>query len=158
MLFLSFSSSAIYSIFCKVTGTGGTVSISSTSSVKKGNKHLIVRFDSNIEPELKWKFYPKQKSVEIMTGENNLVFYETLNESDKSTIGTAVYNVTPQKAGKYFNKIECFCFREQLLSPHERILMPVSFFIDTGFDTDPEMKDIKEITLSYTFFKIREIK
>ncbi len=157
MMFLSFASSSIYSVFCKATGAGGTVSISDTASMAKGTKQLVVRFDSNVEPGLKWYFYPKQGSVKIITGENNLVFYETINNSDKSTIGTAVYNVTPQKAGKYFNKIECFCFKEQLIKSGERILMPVSFFIDADFDKDPDMDDVKEITLSYSFFKIREV-
>ncbi|MDX1917300.1 MAG: cytochrome c oxidase assembly protein [Rickettsiaceae bacterium] len=157
MLFLSFASSAIYNIFCKVTGTGGVVSVAPTSSSVKGFRNIIVRFDSNIEKDLEWKFYPKQDTVQITTGENNLVFYEAINASDKNTIGTAVYNVTPQKAGKYFNKIECFCFKEQLLKAKQRILMPVSFYIDASFDSDPEMRDVKEITLSYTFFKIKEI-
>ncbi|MDX1924245.1 MAG: cytochrome c oxidase assembly protein [Rickettsiaceae bacterium] len=158
MIFLSFASSPIYNVFCKTTGTGGTVSVSDRGSNKKGTKILVVRFDGNTEPGLRWNFYPKQKEVRIITGENNLVFYEAINLDEVPIVGTAVYNVTPQKAGKYFNKIECFCFQEQLLEPQKLVLMPVSFFIDAEFDNDPDMSDVNTITLSYSFFKIREIK
>ncbi len=156
MVFLSFASVPIYNIFCKVTGIGGTVR-ESTGSTKKGKRHIIIRFDANVEPSLKWKFYSKQKEVEIVTGENNLVFYEAENHDKKSIIGTAIYNITPFKAGKYFNKIHCFCFEEQMLEAGKKVIFPVSFFIDADFDKDPDMKDVSTITLSYSFFKVAEL-
>ena len=157
MLFLTFASVPIYNIFCKVTGIGGTVKEAQTGSTKKGQRKINVRFDSNVEPILKWKFYPKQREVNITTGDNNLVFYEAINVDNKNIVGTAVYNVTPMKAGKYFNKIHCFCFEEQMLEAGKKVLMPVSFFIDADFDNDPEMADVHTITLSYSFFKIRDL-
>ena len=157
MLFLTFASVPIYNIFCKVTGIGGTVKESQTGSYKKGSRQIIVKFDANVEPKLKWEFYPKQNEVRITTGENNLVFYEAKNQDNHNIVGTAVYNVTPQKAGKYFNKIHCFCFEEQMLESGRLVLMPVSFFIDPEFDNDPEMSDVDTIILSYSFFKIRDL-
>jgi cytochrome c oxidase assembly protein subunit 11 len=157
MIFLSFASVPIYNVFCKATGLAGTVRQADTASITKGTKRIKIRFDANVEPSLKWKFYPKQKEVEINTGDNNLVFYEAENYDKKNIVGTAIYNVAPLKAGKYFNKIQCFCFEEQMLEKGKKVLMPVSFFIDHNFDTDPEMSDVDTITLSYSFFKIREL-
>ena len=157
MLFLSFASVPIYNVFCKVTGIGGTVKESVTGSTKRGKRVINVRFDSNVEPALKWQFFPKQKEVTITTGENNLVFYQAKNLDKHDIVGTAIYNVTPFKAGKYFNKIHCFCFEEQMLESGKEVLMPVSFFISSDFDNDPDMQDVDTITLSYSFFKIRDI-
>lgn len=157
MVFLTFASVPIYNIFCKVTGIGGTTREAATGSIVKGTRNLTVRFDANVEKDLKWHFYPKQKEVNIRTGDNNLVFYESENYDTKNIVGTAIYNVTPLKAGKYFNKIHCFCFEEQMLEKGKKVLMPVSFFIDAEFDKDPDMDDVKTITLSYSFFKIREL-
>lgn len=157
MIFLTFASVPIYNIFCKVTGIGGTTKESSTGSFVKGKREITVRFDSNVEKGLHWDFYPKQKEVHITTGDNNLVFYEARNNDKKNIVGTAIYNVTPLKAGKYFNKIHCFCFEEQMLESKKKVLMPVSFFIDADFDKDPDMIDVNTITLSYSFFKIREL-
>lgn len=139
-----------------MTGLAGTVKEAQTGSAIRGNKQITVRFDANVEPSLKWKFYPKQKEIQVLTGENNLVFYEAENFDKNNIVGTAIYNVTPLKAGKYFNKIQCFCFEEQMLEKGKKILMPVSFFIDHNFDDDPEMSDVDTITLSYSFFKIRD--
>ena len=157
MLFLSFASVPIYNVFCKVTGLGGTVKLSETGSVTRGRKNIMIRFDSNVEPALKWSFLPKQREVSVTTGENNLIFYHAKNLDHKNIIGTAIYNVTPLKTGKYFNKIHCFCFEEQMLEAGKEMLMPVSFFISKEFDDDPEMNDVDTITLSYSFFKIREV-
>jgi len=154
---LTFAAVPIYNIFCKVTGYGGTVRQVQTGSIKKGTRKLTIRFDANIAPDLPWSFKPKQPQVSITTGENNLIFYTSKNLSSKNIIGTAVYNVTPMKAGIYFNKIHCFCFEEQMLPPGEEVLMPVAFFIDPEFDNDPEMSDVDTITLSYSFFKVREL-
>lgn len=157
MLILSFAAVPIYNIFCKVTGFGGTVQENVTGSLIKGHRTITVRFDANVDKNLPWDFKPKQKQVTITSGENNLIFYQAKNNSNNNIIGTAVYNVTPNKAGVYFNKIHCFCFEEQLLKAGQDVLMPVSFFIDAKFDSDPNMSDVDTITLSYSFFKVREL-
>ncbi len=155
MSLLTYASVPLYAIFCKVTGYGGTTQISKNKTETIGRRKLKVRFDANVDPNLPWEFKPEQPEVNIITGENNLAFYFARNKSNKSIIGTAVYNITPHKAGKYFNKIQCFCFSEQLLAANQQMHMPVSFFIDPAFDKDKEMEDINTITLSYTFYEIK---
>ncbi|MFN7039023.1 MAG: cytochrome c oxidase assembly protein [Alphaproteobacteria bacterium] len=157
MCLLAYASVPLYSIFCKVTGYGGTprTAIGAIAPTIKGN-YITVRFDSNIEPSLNWKFSPLQKEVKIKTGDTALVFYNAENLSEESTTGTAVYNVTPSQAGLYFNKIECFCFEEQTLLPKQKVDMPVSFFIDPKIEEDLELRGIDTITLSYSFFKIKK--
>ena len=158
MILLSFASVPIYNLFCKATGFGGTTQRAKAyNKVQKGVRKLRIEFDANVDPALPWRFVPKNKSVEITTGENNLVFYEAENLSDHDIIGTAVYNVTPLKAGKYFVKVHCFCFEEQLLKAGQKQIMPVSFFIDPEFDQDEEMVGVHNITLSYSFFKTRDV-
>lgn len=159
MILLSFASVPIYNLFCKVTGYGGTISRQNVNiySPVKGTRKLIIEFDANVDKKLPWRFKPKQRNIQITPGQNILVFYEAENISENDIIGTSVYNITPNKAGKYFVKIHCFCFEEQLLKAHEKILMPVTFFIDKNIENDPEMQDIKLITLSYSFFKVRNI-
>ncbi|AJQ51678.1 MAG: cytochrome c oxidase assembly protein [Rickettsia conorii subsp. raoultii] len=159
MVLLSFASVPIYNLFCKVTGYGGTTAKGTVSvySKVKGTKPIIIEFDANVDKDLPWRFIPRQQRVQIVPGQNTLVFYETENLSDNDIIGTSVYNVTPNKAGKYFVKIHCFCFEEQLLKAGEKVLMPVTFYIDKDFELDPEMQDIKVLTLSYSFFKVREM-
>jgi cytochrome c oxidase assembly protein subunit 11 len=159
MIFLSFASVPIYSLFCKATGFGGTTQrgINPYSLQQKGTRKLTIEFDANVETDLPWRFIPKQRQISTIVGHNTLIFYESENISEEDIIGTAIYNVTPNKAGKYFVKIHCFCFEEQLLKAREKSLMPVSFFIDPAFEKDPEMQDVNVITLSYSFFKIRTI-
>jgi cytochrome c oxidase assembly protein subunit 11 len=155
MVMLAYASVPLYNLFCKVTGYGGTTQVTKSGAETKGNRKLKIKFDANVEPNLPWIFKPEQSEVSISTGENTLVFYFAHNKSTTPIIGTAVYNVTPHKAGKYFNKIQCFCFSEQLLTPNQQVHMPVSFFIDPNFDNDLEMKDVNAITLSYTFYKVK---
>lgn len=155
MLLLSFAAVPIYNLFCKATGFGGATQRVYASSKVKGHKVITVLFDSNVAPDLKWEFIPKSHSVEIVPGDNVMVFYYSKNLSNQDIIGTAVYNVTPQKAGKYFNKIHCFCFEEQMLRAGAAVNMPVTFYIDPEIETDPDTKDVDEITLSYSFFKVR---
>jgi cytochrome c oxidase assembly protein subunit 11 len=158
MLLLSFASVPIYNLFCKATGFGGTIARDKAfTKVIKGHRKIKIEFDANVEKKLPWKFVPKQRGANIITGEVALIFYESQNVSDKDIIGTAVYNITPMKAGKYFVKIHCFCFEEQLLKAGQKTLMPVSFFIDAEFDEDPEMEDVHTITLSYSFYKVRDV-
>jgi cytochrome c oxidase assembly protein subunit 11 len=153
MILLAFASVPIYSLFCKMTGYGGTTQQAQKISYKKGSRKIKIKFDANTSPELHWAFSPNQKEVTVTTGENTLVFYNATNLSTTPLIGTAIYNVTPYKAGIYFFKIQCFCFNEQLLKAGEHAMFPVSFFLDSDLDNDPELKDLTEITLSYTFFK-----
>ncbi|NRB11555.1 MAG: cytochrome c oxidase assembly protein [Rickettsiaceae bacterium] len=156
MLLLSFAAVPIYNLFCKATGFAGTTSRNNNpGKITKGTRKIKIEFDANVDKNLPWHFIPKHRSVELITGENALVFYEAQNLSDIDIIGTAIYNVTPQKAGKYFVKVHCFCFEEQLLKAGQKMLMPVSFYIDPDIENNPEMEDVYNITLSYSFFKIR---
>lgn len=158
MLLLSFASIPIYNLFCKATGFGGTTKRAEKfSEIKKGNRLIKVEFDANVDRNLPWKFVPKHRYVEVTTGEINLIFYEATNLGKVDIIGTAIYNVTPLKAGKYFVKIQCFCFEEQILKSGEKMLMPVSFYIDQALDEDRNMDDVDSITLSYSFFKVNNI-
>lgn len=156
MIMLTLASVPLYNLFCKVTGYGGTTQYAPVASQRIGTKMLKIRFDANVDKKLPWQFKTEQEEVEIRVGENNLIFYSAENYTDKPVIGTAVYNVTPHKAGRYFNKIQCFCFTEQLLKPKQKMIMPVSFFIDAEIENDPELQDIDTITLSYTFYKSGE--
>lgn len=152
MVGMSYAAVPLYQIFCQVTGYGGTTQRAESAPTQILDKIIEVRFDANTARGLPWKFRPAQKTIEIKIGESALVHYEAENNSDKEVVGTATFNVTPETAGVYFNKIECFCFTEQVLKPGERVDMPVTFFIDPEIAKDPEAKHIKEITLSYTFF------
>jgi len=159
MIMLSFASVPLYNLFCKATGYGGTTTKQEINiySPKKGVRKIIIEFDSNVDSDLPWRFIPKQRKAQIIPGHNTLIFYEAENLSSYDIIGTSVYNVTPNKAGKYFVKIHCFCFEEQLLKAGEQMLMPVTFFIDQDFEQDPEMDDVDKITLSYSFYKVRDL-
>ena len=157
MLMLTFASVPLYNIFCKVTGYGGTVRVSSGYDGRiKSEKKIKIRFDANVDKKLPWVFRAEQNEATVRLGENNLVFYVAENKTQEPIIGTAVYNITPHKAALYFNKIQCFCFEEQLLKPKQNMVMPVSFYIDPEFENDPNLKDVDTITLSYTFYRVEE--
>ena len=152
MLGLSYAAVPLYQLFCQVTGFGGT-----TQKAEKAPDHVLarqitVRFDANVAQSLAWRFRPVQNTVILKIGESVLAFYEAENQTKADLHGTATFNVTPEIAGAYFSKIECFCFTEQTLKPGERVDMPVTFFVDPEIMNDPDAKNIKEITLSYTFF------
>jgi len=158
MMLLTLASVPIYNLFCKATGFGGTTQrVNPYVKIEKGSRKIKVEFDANVDKNLPWKFVPKHRSTNVITGENTLIFYESENLSNHDIIGTSIYNVTPLKAGKYFVKVHCFCFEEQLLKAGEKVLMPVSFFIDSAMENDPDMDDVDRITLSYSFFKVREV-
>lgn len=154
MTALAFASVPLYRIFCQQTGYGGTtqVAIAPTGDIR--NRYVRVQFNADVNPSLPWRFVPLQKEVTVRAGEVGLAFYQAENLSDKPIRGMAVYNVTPEKTGAYFNKVECFCFIEQTLEPHEEVDMPVQFFIDPEFADDPLVDDVQVITLSYTFFPL----
>lgn len=157
MILLSYASVPIYSLFCKITGFGGTTKQAVIFNKRTvGNREIKIEFDANVNPNLPWRFVPKQRRITTLTGQTNLVFYESENLSNDDIIGIAIYNVTPNKAGKYFVKVHCFCFEEQLLKAKQKVLMPVSFYIDSEFDSDEQMNDIDTITLSYSFFKVED--
>jgi cytochrome c oxidase assembly protein subunit 11 len=152
MVGMSFAAVPLYDLFCRVTGYGGTTQQSDAGSDRITNRQLSIRFNADHAPDLPWHFKPVQNKVRVNVGENRLVFYQAENLSDREITGMAVYNVTPLKAGIYFHKVQCFCFNQQTLQPGEAVDMPVSFYIDPEFDDDPEMDNIKTITLSYTFY------
>jgi len=116
------------------------------------DRTIRVRFNADVDPRLPWSFRPAQGTMEVRLGEQNLAFYEAVNRSDRPVVGAATYNVTPHRAGYYFSKIACFCFEEQTLAPGQAVEMPVSFFVDPAILDDPSARDVREITLSYTFF------
>ena len=153
MLMLAYASVPLYRLFCEATGFGGTTRRVEANTITKISDHVItVRFNADIDPKLPWKFEPVEKSVQVHLGENRLVAFRAVNESNFPTRGTASYNVTPFAAGKYFNKIQCFCFEEQHLAPGQSANFPVSFFIDPAILDDPLVGKVTNITLSYTFF------
>lgn len=150
---LTFASVPLYRLFCQVTGYGGTTMRADAAPVAMGQRKITIRFNADVAKGLGWQFGPLQPSVEVVTGEPSLVAYRAVNPGAAPVTGTAVYNVTPEKAGAYFNKIACFCFDEQTLKAGEAIDMPVQFFVDPAIETDPNTRDVDTITLSYTFFK-----
>jgi cytochrome c oxidase assembly protein subunit 11 len=154
MVSLSFAAVPFYSWFCQVTGFGGTTSVAAAASDTVLEREIKVRFDASKDPALAWEFTPAQTEMTVKIGENALAFYEAYNPTSRPIAGQAAYNVAPDQAGGYFTKIECFCFTEQVLQPGERVLMPVSFFVDPTIMDNPDAADIAEITLSYTFFEI----
>ena len=143
-----------YNWFCSVTGYGGTPSISVVSSDRVLEKEIKIRFDGSLDSSLKWQFKPLQRELDLKIGETGLAFYEAYNPTDRPIAGQASYNVVPFSAGSYFNKIECFCFQEQILYPGQKVQMPVTFFVDPEIMDDQEAKFVKSITLSYTFYEI----
>ena len=153
MLSLSYAAVPLYDIFCRVTGFGGTTQIASSAPGSTGHPNINIRFESNITDSLNWDFYSKTKTIKIPMGEEKTIYYFAKNLSDEPIVGTATFNVTPAKAGQYFMKIDCFCFVEQLLNPGESMNMPVTFFIDPDLYKDENVKEVNEITLSYTFMK-----
>lgn len=152
MLGLSYASVPLYRLFCQVTGYGGTTQAADSASDVILDRTVTVEFDANTAKGIGWEFKPTQRKIKLRVGEERLAFYTARNDTDKPVTGTAVFNVTPQQVGAYFNKIECFCFTEQTLQPGETKQMPVSFFIDPEIDKDSNLDSIKLITLSYTFF------
>lgn len=157
---LAFASEPLYRVFCSVTGYGGTTQVAAAPKPADGmaltNETVIVRFDATVNSQLGWRFRPVQTQIKVRLGEEKLAFFEATNTSDEPIVGTATFNVAPHKSGAYFNKIQCFCFTEQVLKPGETAQMPVTFFVDPEMFKDENTADIKTITLSYTFFKAKD--
>ena len=154
MIGLAFASVPLYRLFCQVTGFDGTTMRAAAAPGPVAGKEVAVRFDANTASSLPWRFAP-EKSREIVTlGEREMAFYTAKNLSARPVTGTATFNVSPVQAGKYFSKIQCFCFTEQTLKPGEEVRMPVVFFVDPKILQDPDAREISEITLSYTFYPV----
>jgi len=153
MVGLAFASSPLYRAFCEATGFDGTTQRADKAPGAVAGE-IGVRFDANIHPGLPWRFEPEQNTVQIQPGAQTKIFYRAQNLSARAWTGQAVYNVSPEKVGKYFKKIQCFCFSEQTLKPGQSVDMPVIFFVDPKIRQDPDTKDVHEITLSYTFYPV----
>ena len=153
MVALSFASVPLYDLFCRVTGYGGTTQTAAAVTGEVLERQITVRFNASVARGMPWSFHPQQRALKVKVGEERLAFYTAYNPTDRRTGGTATFNVSPAKAGQYFNKIACFCFSEQVLGPGQSVQMPVSFFIDPAIATDPALDEVTEITLSYTFFE-----
>ena len=150
---LSYAAVPLYRLFCQVTGFGGTTQVASAAPVKALERRVTVRFNADVDPALPWSFQPVAREVTVRVGEQSLAFYRATNRGAEPVIGTATFNVTPLKAGAYFDKIDCFCFSEQRLGPGESADLPVSFFVDPAIADDRKLDDVSTITLSYTFFR-----
>ena len=153
MIGLSFAAVPLYRMFCQVTGYGGTTQVAETLPAEALDRIVKIRFDANVEKALPWTFAPDVRSMNVRIGESALTFFRAHNDTDKPVTGTAGFNVAPASAGKYFAKVECFCFQEQTLAAGQSIEMPVSFFVDPKIVDDESTKNIEEITLSYTFYR-----
>lgn len=155
MIGLAYASVPLYRLFCQVTGFGGTTQVAESAPAKAADQLITIRFDANVDHTLGWNFHPKQNTMTVKIGEPAMAHYVSKNMTSGPTTGSAVFNVTPNEAGIFFNKIECFCFTEQTLKPGESVEMPVQFFIDPAILDDPDTKSIREITLSYTFYPVK---
>lgn len=151
MVSLSFAAVPFYRWFCQTTGFGGTTSVAVSAPDQSLDQMITVRFDASLEAGMPWTFRPEQIEMKLRIGETGLAFYEAYNPTDRVVAGQATYNVTPDAAGLFFTKIDCFCFTEQVLQPGETALMPVSFFVDPSMVNDPDAQFVREIVLSYTF-------
>lgn len=154
MVGAAYAAVPLYQLFCQVTGYGGTTQQAEESPGAVSERKIVIRFNADVARDMPWQFAPASKPMEVRVGEQALAFYRAKNPTDEPVTGQATYNVTPQKAGIYFNKIDCFCFTRQTLAAGAAIDMPVSFFVDPAIEDDPNLDDITAITLSYTFFEV----
>lgn len=161
MLGLGYAAVPLYQMFCQVTGFGGTTMIASeedaarAAAIATGQK-ISVRFDASTSAGMPWAFRPTKATQTVTIGQRDIATYTARNDGSKPITGTATFNVTPEQAGKYFNKIQCFCFTEQTLQPGEQVTMPVLYYVDPAMLEDPNMAGVQQITLSYTFHRARE--
>lgn len=150
---LAWASVPLYSWFCQVTGWGGATDVAEAAMEEPLEETIKIRFDASKDRGMPWDFTPVEREMEIRIGEEGLAYYEAYNPTDRPIAGTAAYNVTPFAAGAFFSKIACFCFELQVLEPGERVLMPVSFFVEPEILEDPDGSQVPVITLSYTFYE-----
>ncbi|MGA7455781.1 MAG: cytochrome c oxidase assembly protein [Methyloceanibacter sp.] len=153
---LAFASVPLYRMFCQATGYGGVPQRAEHASNEILDRTIRIRFDANVDPALPWTFAPDKRVIDVKIGETTLAFFKASNTSNAPLSGTAVFNVVPELAGRYFTKIECFCFKQQTLAAGASVEMPVTFFVDPKIVDDEDTKNISEITLSYTFYRTGE--
>ena len=164
MLGLGYAAVPLYELFCQVTGFGGTTQRATESEAAvaerlasaAGGRQISIRFDGNAAPGLGWDFRPEQVTDTVTIGQRDMAIYLAKNNSDRPITGTATFNVEPEQAGAYFNKIQCFCFTEQTLQPGQEVRMPVLYYVDPKALDDPNMEGVEQITLSYTFHEVKE--
>jgi cytochrome c oxidase assembly protein subunit 11 len=153
MIALTFAAVPFYTIFCRATGFGGTTQRVTEAAGKTVDRTIEIRFDTQVDRGLPWRFKPNQRAVTLRIGETGMATFHASNTSGAPVVGTAVFNVTPEKAGLYFDKIQCFCFTQQVLGPGESADLPVAFYIDPAIVKDHNLDDVSVITLSYTFYR-----
>lgn len=153
MIALTASSVKLYELYCRMTGFGGQAFQVDDKSNVVLNREVKIRFNTDVNENLPWDFKADQEPVTVKLGQEAAVSYSALNQGKQAAAGTAIYNVDPPAAGKYFHKTQCFCFDYQLIGPSETAHFPVVFYVDPALDKDPQLKDLKTITLSYSFFK-----
>ena len=164
MLGMGFAAVPLYRLFCQVTGFAGTTQRATAAEAvdasqfakSAGGKTISVRFHGQVERGMPWTFKPLQVTQTLAIGERDMAIFVAQNNSDKPVTGAATFNVVPQPTGAYFNKIQCFCFTEQTLQPHQTVRMPVIYYVDPKIIDDPDTKDIQQITLSYTFHEVKK--
>ena len=164
MLGMGYAAVPLYDLFCRVTGFGGTTQrateaeavTAETLARSAGGRTISIRFDGNLATGMPWSFHPEQVTDTVAIGQRDMAIYIARNNSDRPVTGTATFNVEPEQAGKYFNKIQCFCFTEQTLRPGQEVRMPVQYYVDPKALDDPNMDRVEQITLSYTFHKAKE--
>jgi len=159
MLGLGYASVPLYRLFCQVTGFGGTtmkISEAEAAQIQTTTRTVVVRFDANVDRSMPWDFKPVQVKDTVAIGARDMAIYTAKNTSSEPVTGTATFNVVPVYAGKYFSKVQCFCFTEQTLAPGQEVRMPVIYYVDPKIMDDPLAKDLEEITLSYTFHAIAD--
>ena len=161
MLGVGYAAVPLYQLFCQVTGFGGTTqrateseaAVAERMGLAAGGQQISIRFDATTAPGLGWTFKPEQVTDTVTMGQRDMAIYLAKNNTDRAITGTATFNVEPEQAGAYFNKIQCFCFTEQTLKPGQEMRMPVLFYIDPEYLNDPDTKDVGAVTLSYTFYE-----
>ena len=156
MVGAAYAAVPFYNWFCRVTGFAGTTQVAASAPAQVLDRKITVRFDANVIGGLPWKFQPEQTSIDVKIGDVFTVYYRVTNESARETVGNAVYNVAPLNVGAYFQKINCFCFTEQRLKPGETRDMPVVFYVDPALVNDPDQVALDTITLSYSFYPVRQ--
>ena len=153
MVGAGFAAVPLYRIFCQATGYDGTPQVGAVMAPGGDGASIQVRFDANTSPGLPWRFAPDQTTLTVVLGEDHLASYFGQNDAARPVTGVATYNVTPEKAARFFHKTACFCFDEQTLQPGQSVHFPLSFWVDPAIRTDADTRDVQSVTLSYTFFR-----
>ncbi len=157
MLGVGYAAVPLYRLFCQATGYNGTpkrITEAEAATIKADGKTISIRFDANTDRGMRWMFRPQQTTQTVPIGERRMAIFEARNDSDKPITGQASYNIEPEQAAPYFTKVQCFCFTQQTLAPHQQVSMPVIFYVDPKIAQDPDASDVGQITLSYTFHEV----